>query len=109
MIQQILALAVVVFFIFRLYKQKRKKQIGLGEFLFWLIFWLLAGVAISLVKEIDRLAAYFGFSSSGITILLYAGFLVLVYIVFRMRIGMEKIQRDITELARNIAINNKEK
>jgi hypothetical protein len=109
MTQQFIALVVVVFFITRLYIEKRKKQISLSEFLFWFIFWLLAGAAISLVKEIDHLAAYFGFSSSGIMIILYVGFLILVYIVFRLRIKIEKIERDISELNRNIALSDRYK
>ena len=109
MFQQVIALVVVVFFISRLYLQKSKKQIGSSEFSFWLVFWVLAGIAIAAVKEIDQLVAYLGFSSSGITILLYIGFLILVYIIFRMRIRLEKMQRDITELARSIAINNRGK
>jgi len=104
MFQQILALIIIAFFLARLFWQKQKRQLGAGEFIFWLIFWLLAASAIISLKWIDRLVADLGFSGSGIEVLLYLGVAILFYFIFRLRLRLEKIERDITKIVREVAI-----
>ena len=74
MLQQILALVIISFFLARQFFLKQKKQISANEFIFWLIFWLLAALAIIFLKWIDKFVANLGFSGSGIDILLYFSF-----------------------------------
>lgn len=109
MLQQIIALIITSFFLARLFWQKQKKQIKAGEFLFWLIFWLLAGLAIIFIKQIDKLVAELGFSGSGIEVLFYLAVVILFYIVFRIRIKLAKMEREITRIVREMAINKKDK
>ncbi len=104
MFQQVIALIIIAFFVSRLFWQKRKKRVGANEFVFWLVFWILAALAIIFLKWIDALVAGLGFSGSGIEVLLYAGVVVLFYFIFRLRLRLEKIERDITKIVRNIAI-----
>lgn len=107
MLQQIFALVIIAFFLSRLFWQKQKKQISASEFIFWLIFWLLVTVAIIFLKWIDKLVAGLGFSGSGIEVLLYLGVAVLFYFVFRLRLRLEKIERGITKIIREISLFNK--
>lgn len=109
MIQQLLALIIILFFLIRLALQKKQGKINGNEFILWLIFWILSGLAVIFLKEIDRLVASLGFSGTGIEVLLYAGAAVLFYLVFRLRLRLEKIEKDITEIVKNIALNNKQK
>lgn len=108
MLQRILAFIVIIFFISRLFWQKRKKQIGGNEFIFWFVFWVLVGVLVIALKQIDKLVAYLGFSASGIDILLYLGMAVLFYFIFRLRLRLEKIEKDITTVVRNTALKDRE-
>lgn len=98
MLQQILALIVIAFFLVRLFKQKKQKQISGSEFLLWLIFWLLALGAIVFIKQIDYLVAWLGFSGAAINILVYLVVLALVYLVFRMRLSLAKMEKNISTL-----------
>ncbi len=98
MLQQILALIVIAFFLIRLFGQKKKKQINGSEFLLWLIFWLLALAAVILIKQIDLLVAWLGFSGAAINILVYLVVLALIYQVFRMRLIIAKMDKNISEL-----------
>ena len=107
MFQQIIALIIIAFFLARLLWQKQKKQIGAGEFIFWLIFWLLAAIAIVFLKWVDKLVAGLGFSGSGIEVLLYVAVAILFYFIFRLRLRLEKIEKDITKIVREISINIK--
>lgn len=107
MLQQIIALIIISFLLARLFWQKQKKQIKAVEFLFWLIFWMLAALAIIFIKQIDTVVAELGFSGSGIEVLLYLAVVILFYLVFRIRIKLAKIEKEVTKVVRNIAINNK--
>lgn len=105
--QQIIAVIIILFFILRLFGQKNKKEIGGNEFFLWLIFWLLAGAAIIFLKQIDRLVAFFGFSGSGINFLIYLAVLALFYLVFRLHLTIAKLDRNLTEINRQLALNEK--
>lgn len=105
--QQIIALVIIAWFLSRLYWQKQKNHIGLNEFIFWLVFWLAAAVLIIFLKSIDTLVARLGFSGSGIEVLLYLSAAILFYFVFRLRLKLEKIEKDITKIVKEIALKDK--
>jgi len=102
--QQIIALIIIAFFLARLFFQKQKKEIGANEFIFWLVFWLLAAIAIIALKWIDAFVASLGFSGAGIDILLYIAIITLFYIIFKLRLRIAKMEKDITKIVRNIAM-----
>ncbi|MFA5000124.1 MAG: DUF2304 domain-containing protein [Patescibacteria group bacterium] len=106
MLQQIIALILIALFVFRLFKQKKKQEISRNEFSLWLAFWILAGGAVILIKEIDRLVAWLGFSGGGINFLVYLAVLILFYVVFSLRLTVAKLDRNITDVAREIALDN---
>lgn len=105
--QQIIALLIILFFIGRLASQKNKKEINHKEFGLWLAFWLAAAIGIIFIKDLDRLLRQLGFSLSGINFLIYLAVLGLFYLVFRLRLHLAKLDRNITELARQIALTKK--
>lgn len=107
MLQQIIALVIICFFIFRLFDQKKRKEININEFSLWLIFWSLAAGAIIFIRQIDRLVNYFGFSGAGINFLIYLAVLALFYLVLRLRLSLAKMDKNLTEVVRQIALNNK--
>jgi len=109
MLQQIIALIIIAFILARLFWQKQKKQIGANEFIFWLIFWFISAIAIIFLKWIDRLVIELGFSGSGINFLIYLGMVLSFYLVFKLSLKIEKIERDITKIVREIALKNRKR
>ncbi|MEI8361195.1 MAG: DUF2304 family protein [bacterium] len=107
MFQQVIAIIIIAFIISRLIWQKRGAQISTSEFKFWLFFWIVSGIAVLNLKYIDLLVAHFGFSGSGIQVLLEVAIVVLFYFIFRLRLRMAKLEKDITRLVENIALNTK--
>ena len=107
MFQQVIALIIIAFFLARLFWQKHNRVMGANEFVFWFIFWLVAACAVIFLKWIDKLVANLGFSGTGIEVLLYLGMALLFYLVFRLRLRLEKIERDITKIVREITLKNK--
>jgi len=104
--QQTLALIIIIFFLSRLFWQKKNKQINPNEFIFWLVFWLFAGLAIILLKQIDTLVASLGFSGKGIDVLFYLAVIILFYFIFRLRLRISKMEKNITKIVREIALTN---
>ncbi|MEA3463648.1 MAG: DUF2304 domain-containing protein [Patescibacteria group bacterium] len=102
--QQIIALIIIAFFLSRLFWQKQKKQISANEFIFWLFFWLLAAGAIICLKWIDKLAVSLGFSARGIEVLLYIAVVILFYFIFKLRLRLEKMEKNITKIVREITL-----
>jgi len=107
MLQQIIALIIIAYFFSRLIWQKQKKEISSNEFIFWFIFWILAACIIVFLKWIDRLVAGIGFSGSGIEVLLYISIVVLFYFIFRLRLKIERIEKNITKIVREISLKDK--
>jgi len=102
--QQLIALLIILFFIWRLIIQKKKQKITKNEFNFWLVFWSIAALAILALKFIDRLVIKLGLSGAGINYLLYIAVLILFYLLFRTRLKIVKIERDITRITREEAL-----
>lgn len=106
-LQQFIALIIIAFLIYRLFSQKKKKQVSGNEFILWLIFWLGSGLAILFLKKLDTIAANLGFSASGINLLFYGATLVLFYFIFKLRLHLAKLDRDLTDLNRELTLMRK--
>lgn len=107
MLQQIIAIIIILFFVFKLNNQKRKKEISLNEFSLWLAFWILALIAIIFIRQIDTFVNRLGFSGSGINFLIYLAVLALFYLVLRLRLNIAKLDKNLTEVVRIVTLNNK--
>ncbi|MCX6795995.1 MAG: DUF2304 family protein [Candidatus Falkowbacteria bacterium] len=107
MLQQLLAIIIILFFLGRLFWQKKKNEISLVEFIFWLLFWLFAIFAIIFIRAIDKFVANLGFSSSGISVLFYLGTIILFYLILRLRLRLEKIEHSLTKIVRELTLINK--
>lgn len=106
MLQQVVAIIIILFFLFRLGEERKKQEIGANEFSLWLVFWLVAALAVIFIKDIDRLVHALGFSGSGINFLIYLSVLALFYLILRLRIDLTKLDRELTEVSRQVALRN---
>lgn len=106
MLQETIALIVIIAFLMRLFVQYRHKKIPLAQFIFWLCFWLSGGVLVLYLRSLDRLAARLGFSSSGIEILLYIAVVALFYYIFKLRLRLESLENDLTSVIRSQALGS---
>lgn len=104
MIQQYVAIGVILFFIIRLTSLFRQKGIARSEYLFWMFFWILSGIAIYFIQYLDLLVASLGFSASGIAVLTELAIAVLFYFIFRLRLRLAKMEQDITKIVESISL-----
>lgn len=103
MFQSLIAILIIALFIIRLIWQKKQRQIASSEFLFWFCFWFVSAVLIIFIKDIDYLVARLGFSGSGIQILLYLAVALLFSQIFRLRLKVETMEKNLTKLTINQA------
>jgi len=106
--QQIIALLVILFFLLRLFGQKTKKEISGHEFFLWFIFWLVAAAAIVFIKPLDHLVRSLGFSGSGINFLVYLAVLALIYLVFRLSLKINKLDRGLSAINEAVTLKKAE-
>lgn len=101
---QILAIIFVIFAIWRVAFKFRKQEIRLSEFLMWLIFWLAVAVAFVTPESLTKLANLLGIGR-GADLVLYVAVIVVFYLMFRIFVRLEKIERDITKVVRSSSLS----
>jgi len=100
----------LLFFLFalvRTIKQFRKHQMPVYWALLWVMVWLIAGVVVLLPQTTDIAARLVGVGR-GVDVVIYLALVLLFYLVFRLYARQETIEREITKLVRNIALDRKE-
>lgn len=102
--QQVLALIVIIFFLLRLFKQKKRQEITGQEFLLWLIFWIISAAAIIFIKKIDAVIRSLGFSGTAINFLVYLAVLALIYQVFHLRLTMAKMEKNLSVINQHLTL-----
>ena len=108
MIVQFIFAAVIVIILVRVFWKFAEGEIKLTELLFWTVFWILAGVAFFLQGLTTRMANVFGIGR-GADFVFYIGFVLVFYILFRIFVRLDKIEREITETVRKQALEEGEK
>ncbi len=107
----IIKLVITVFIIFvvsRISLRFKKNDITLREFLIWLLFWVLVAAAAWVPKRTDAIAQFLGVER-GADLLVYVSIIVLFFIVFKLLTKIEKIDRDVTKIVREIALRDDQK
>ena len=102
--QQVLALIVIIFFLLRLFNQKKRQEITGQEFLLWFIFWLISAAAIIFIKQIDLLVKSLGFSGTAINFLVYLAVLALIYQVFHLRLVIAKMEKNLSVINQHLTL-----
>lgn len=108
MIIKIILLAFIGFAGFKLVKRHREGAISTRWFLLWLVFWIGAAVVITLPQISQRLAELVGLGR-GVDLALSVAVLVLYYIVFRLMVRIERMERNISKIVEELAIREKNK
>ena len=95
----------ILFVLWRTFLRFRKEDITGREFFIWLIFWLLVAAATLVPQKTDIIAQWLGVER-GADLLVYLSIIVLFFVVFRIVVKLEKIDRDITKVVRKTALDD---
>ncbi|OGY51237.1 MAG: hypothetical protein A3J59_02670 [Candidatus Buchananbacteria bacterium RIFCSPHIGHO2_02_FULL_56_16] len=104
MIIQIFILAFILFVISRIIARFRLGDVTSRELTVWLIFWFLVGAATLAPQKTDVVARWVGVER-GADLLVYLSIMALFFIVFKIVVRLEKIDKDLTIIVRHAALN----
>lgn len=104
MIIKVVIILFVVFVLFRTWLRFKQKDITSRELSIWTIFWLLVVGATLAPQQTDLIAQAVGVGR-GADLLVYLSIIALFFLVFKVIVKLEKIDKDVTEVVRNTAIN----
>jgi len=105
---QFFIIAFALFAISRAIIQFRQGRLPIGWFAFWLLFWILVGITVTLPQVTDIAARLVGVGR-GVDFVIYLSLIGLFYLVFRLFIKIEDVEREITRLVRKLAIEDLDK
>lgn len=106
MVIQIIATIIILIIFYQLIKKFIKDKASLTKIIFWVLFWGISLIIIWLPKEtIDNIGSIFGVGR-GIDVLVYLSIILLFYSNFKQTEKIEKLEKEITKLVREIAIKN---
>ena len=102
---QILIVAFALFAIVRAFMQFRRGRLPIGWLGFWILFWIGAGVVAVLPQTTD-IAARIAGVGRGADFIIYLSLIALFYLVFRIFVKIEDVEREITRLVRKRALED---
>ena len=94
--------------IFRAFSLYSKKKQTWRELLAWVVVWGGIGYVAWNPTILDRLPPMVGIKS-GVNVLIFFGFVVLFYAVFRLLVKVEELERKLVEVVRKQALEKKKK
>ena len=100
---QIVALVVAVIHIARVLVLWKKHKIPGRTTLFWFLIWFAVLVVVFATPFIDALSRPIGVGR-GIDMVVYIAVLILFYMVFQLNMKIDKLEREITKLVREISL-----
>jgi hypothetical protein len=108
MIIKILLLSFIAFVLFRLLRRHREKAISTRWLILWLAFWGAAATVVLVPEIATRLAQAVGVGR-GSDLAIYVAVLGAYYILFRIMVRLERMERDISKLVEELALNKMKK
>jgi len=108
MVIQILIIFFIIFVLARIIRQFKMGEITNRELFIWFVFWAVVAMAVMVPKKTDDIARLLGVAR-GADMLVYLSILGLFFIVFKMIVKLERIDKNITKIIRKISLDEKEK
>lgn len=102
---QLLFTVFVIFALSRAFLRFKEGKISFNSLLGWTILWLWIELVISKPDVTSHVARILGIGR-GADLIIYGSIVILFYLIFRIYIKLEDIERQITQIARKIALQN---
>lgn len=104
LVAQIIFSFFALFAISRTITRFKKKELSFGWFLFWVIFWLAVITAVLLPWTTTLLAEWVGIGR-GVDLVIYFSIIILFYLIFRIFIKIEQMEKNITKIIEKDALD----
>ena len=104
----VIQILLVIFFLFALIKvvgRFRAGDLSKGGLVWWSLFWVVAGVVVMLPNSTAYFAKLVGIGR-GADLVVYVSLVAIFFMVFRLMMKVEMLNKDITKLTRKIALKD---
>jgi hypothetical protein len=102
-IAQLFLLGLVVLAMGLVVLRYRQRKIGAFGFFLWLVLWLGAATVIAFPDSTKVAARLFGIGR-GVDLVLYVSVILILYLIFRVYVRLEQLDREITQIVRALAL-----
>lgn len=102
---QILFVLFSLFVIGQIFQRRKNGLLSITGTVFWILLWLLAILAVLLPQATQVVASYFGIGR-GTDFVVYVSFAIMFFVLFRLHIKLESMQRDITKIVRKDSLED---
>lgn len=103
---QLIAAGITVIGIVRACVLFKQRKLSFGSLVFWVIIWSSVGIT-AFIPAISYVVSQSLGISRGLDLLIYGSIVVLFYLVFRILMKLESLERKITVLVREFALRKK--
>ena len=108
---QAIQVIIIIFDLFALSRavlRFKDNKLTKNEFMFWILIWG-AVIVISIIPSvISPISNIFGIAR-GMDLIVYLSIIILFYLIFRLYVKLESVEKEITLVVRRIALKNKPK
>lgn len=105
MVIQYLLLAAFAAAIVLTWRRQRQGALPVASALLWSALWIAAGVIVARPETASALARFLGVGR-GADVIVYLALVAAFYLVFRLFVRMESLERQLTKLVREIALKD---
>jgi len=108
---EIIQILIAIFALFALSRavlRFKDNKLTINELVFWILVWI-GVIIVSFLPSITGLLSSFLGIGRGIDVMVYVSIIVLFYLIFRLYVKLEGIEKEITLVVRKLVLNPKEK
>jgi hypothetical protein len=104
---QVLIIVFALFALSRAILRFRDNRLTVKELILWGAIWLLIIVSSIIPRLTNIISAFFGMGR-GLDLAVYVSVILLFYLMFRLYVKTESLEKEVTLLVRKLAIDNKD-
>ncbi|MBN2459185.1 DUF2304 family protein [Candidatus Woesearchaeota archaeon] len=108
---EIIQIIITVFALFALSRavlRFKDNKLTKNELVFWMLIWIAVIIIPMIPNLTSRVSEMFGIGR-GMDLVMYLSIVALFYLMFRLYVKVESVQKEITSVVRSIAIEGKGK
>lgn len=105
MLIQFLIVAIALFIIIRIILGFKRGSISRKNLIFWASLWLIISVIVLLPQTTNFFAKILGVGR-GTDVAIYLSIVFIFYLLFKLGLRLEKIEKEITKIVKEIALKN---
>jgi hypothetical protein len=108
---EIIQFLIVIFALFALSRavlRFKDNKLTIKELAFWILVWI-GVIIVSFLPSITGLLSSFLGIGRGIDVMVYVSIIVLFYLIFRLYVKAESLEKELTFVVRKLSLDNEKK